>query len=300
MPLGDTLDSIGGTEFARIRTALSRLGGQPPQVLLLEGGNEASRWACALFWAMRVNCPNVGNDSAPCLACPTCQQIRAGEHVDLLAYEGRISNREDSENPGLVRALNMDNIRDLKACLGTAPHGRMRVVVLLGLTNQRGGAANALLKQLEEPTANTRFVLLTPQREQLLPTLVSRSFCLSLPWPDRHSTDPAVAAWEDDVALFLTTGRGLLDKLTARGAVDATLAAGLVLAMQKALARVLAGEQTGHALDSALARLDAKGLATCKHWLDDAQDMLAFAVTPARVMEALVMNLCLLVNGKHA
>ena len=156
------------------------LGLAPRQVLLLEGGSEEQRLDLARYWAARCNCPQAAHaeNGAPCLACPVCLQIASGEYLDLAAYDGRISNREDEENPGLVRAFNMQRVRELKSRLRDAPHGQgRRVVLLMGLSLNRDEAANALLKALEEPSPTTVFVLLAPQREQLLPTLVSRSFC---------------------------------------------------------------------------------------------------------------------------
>ena len=190
------LPAIAHAAFDRLKAVLDNLGAAPPQVLLLEGGSEAQRMDTARYWAMRINCPTAGTTGTPCLACPSCQQIAAGEHLDLAAYDGRISNREDEENPGPVRAFNMERVRELKVRLRDAPHGQgRRVVLLMGLSLTRDEASNALLKALEEPSNTTVFVLLAPQREQLLPTLVSRSFCLTLPWPDCHADDPDMQPW---------------------------------------------------------------------------------------------------------
>ena len=105
------LPAIAHAAFARLKAVLDNLGAAPPQVLLLEGGSEAQRMDTARYWAMRINCPTAGTTGMPCLACPSCQQIAAGEHLDLAAYDGRISNREDEENPGPVRAFNMERVR---------------------------------------------------------------------------------------------------------------------------------------------------------------------------------------------
>ena len=76
----------------------------------------------------------------------------------------------------------MDNVRGLKSVISDPPHNPgFRVVILAGIETTRTEAANALLKALEEPSPSTLFVLLTPQREQILPTLVSRSFYFTLP-----------------------------------------------------------------------------------------------------------------------
>lgn len=299
------LTAITGPAFDRLRSVLDRLGESPPQVLLLEGGREEERLDLARYWAARCNCPHAlqgrtapeaaqsaGSGGSPCLACPVCLQIASGEYLDLAAYDGRISNREDEENPGTVRAFNMQRVRELKSRLRDAPYGQgCRVVLLMGLGLTRDEAANALLKALEEPSPTTLFVLLTPQREQLLPTLISRSFCLTLPWPHSRAQDTEMQPWEDLLAGFLLNGQGFLDRAAAKGAVDAALAGRLLLCCQKAMSRVLAREPAARPLDAALESLDARGRAVCCQWFAEAQEALQYGVTPARVLEALAARL---------
>ncbi len=313
------LPAIAGEDFARLRGILDRLAPSPPQTLLFEGGTEASRQDLARYWAAACNCPRAlaaaaqGRPATPCLACPVCGQIAAGEHLDVLAFDGRIGNREDEENPGPVLAFNMRRARELKSRLRDAPHGAgRRVVLLMGLSPSRDEAANALLKALEEPIPHTVFVLLAPQREQLLPTLVSRAFCLTLPWPDRPEADPALAPWETALADFLRTGQDFLEKAAAKGGLDAALAARLLLSCQNALIRVLAQKTAEHPLDAALAPFSqaAKNgtracgpqappearAALCGRWLEEAQEMLRYGVAPARVMEAFSSRLFVLLR----
>ena len=287
------LPAIAHAAFDRLKAVLDNLGAAPPQVLLLEGGSEAQRMDTARYWAMRINCPTAGTTGTPCLACPSCQQIAAGEHLDLAAYDGRISNREDEENPGPVRAFNMERVRELKVRLRDAPHGQgRRVVLLMGLSLTRDEASNALLKALEEPSKTTVFVLLAPQREQLLPTLVSRSFCLTLPWPDCHADDPEMQPWEDALAQFLVQGQGFLDKIAGKGAIDASGATRLLLCCQKAMSRILSGRHNpARPLDAALVLLHGKGRAAACQWFAEAQEALNYGVTPARVLETLAARL---------
>ena len=142
-------------------------------------------------------------------------------------------------------------------------------------------------------------MLLAPQREQLLPTLVSRSLCLTLPWPDPLARNAAPAEWEDAFGMFLQCGRGLFEKTTARNALDAQLAQLLVLSCQKALARVLSGAaDPASPLDTALMPLSSAALASCAAWCDEALEALRQAVTPARVIEALACRLHVLRGGR--
>lgn len=300
----------------RTRAVLAPLGASPPQCLLLEGGTQQSRMALALWWAARLNCS--ANSAQPCLACDVCQRIGSQNHSDILAFDGRISNKEDTENPGPVRAFTMDNVRHLKSVLGDAPReAKKRVVILTGIDHTRTEAANALLKALEEPSPSTVFVLLCPQREQLLPTLVSRSWVLTLPWPPTDSPlPPELAPWDEALCRFLQvpgtpySGTGWLERTAAKGAVDLNLAAALLLHCQKMLSQALCASAPSSSPHSSpvtpstlppLARfflyLSPTGRASAEEILAQAQEALQATVNPARVLDWLVLQLYALHNS---
>lgn len=303
----------------RSRDILAPLGNSPPQCLLFEGGTRQSRMALALWWAALLNCPtppappsapsSVSSLSAagPCLVCDSCTRIGARNHSDILTFDGGISNKEDMENPGPVRAFTMDNVRQLKSILGDSPRdARHRVVILSGIDHTRGEAANALLKALEEPSPSTVFVLLSPQREQLLPTLVSRSWVLTLPWPCHDTAayadnDIDLAPWDEALARFLQpsgsphSGYGWLERTAAKGAVDTELAATLLMHCQKMLSRALCADSvSAHTLPPLarfFARLDSVRCACAVEALAQAQEALQATVNPARVLDWLVLQL---------
>jgi DNA polymerase-3 subunit delta' len=251
----------------------------------------------ARWWAALLNCPARG-PQGPCLDCPDCLHIGAGEHLDLIALDGRISNDEDKKNPGLIRALTIERVRLLRQELGEAPHGAgRRVVIMAGLEAQiRIEAANALLKILEEPLAHSVFVLLVPQREQLLPTLVSRSWAITLPWPATAEFSPAAQEWEEALARFLEDGSGWFERTSVRG-LELARVQELLLACQKALAAALAG-QADRALARCFAvRLDAHGIHAAGELLGRMQDALQYSVNPALAADALATDLHALVRS---
>ena len=291
---------IAEPAFDRLTAVLRRLVRTPPQVLLLESGREDQRIAAARYWAACCNCPRPDAGGAPCLVCPACRRIAAGEYPDMYLYDGRIRNKEDQDNPGIVRAFTVENTRLLKRRLHDAPRGEgRRVVVIMGIDQNRDEAANAMLKLLEDPLPGTTFVLLAPQREQLLPTLVSRSFCLTLPWPDIHAVSGDTAAWEKKLAGFLRDGSGFLEDAAARGAMDASSAENLLLACQKACGESFSqtasgGSPSETALGQVFSALDTRRLTQAVKWIFEAQDALRQNVTPARVLEALAVRLFVL------
>lgn len=270
--------------MARVRQLMQGLCAQPPQVLLLEGGTEDERQAVARWWAAALNCP-MPTERGPCCACPLCLQTGADLHHDVLVYDGRISNKDDEENPGPVRAFNKENARALKGRLGDSTHTGRRVVILSGMDTSRDAAANALLKVLEEPSATTVFVLLTPQREQLLPTLVSRSWVLTLPWPNAHRTEADLVLWEQAMADFLAQGRGWWGLTSTRGAVDQAQAQRVLLAFQKALMAAMGNTPGPSPLAARFAVLLPPQRLNVGRLLQEAQDALNAMVHPARVLD---------------
>lgn len=289
---------LDAASFVGLKSRLDRLGDMPPQVLLLDGGSEEQRLAAARYWACRCNCPSAGETGTPCLACPCCQQIASQEHLDVLAFDGRISNTKDRDEPGPIRALNMENVRDLKRVIQDPPHGNgLRVVMLLGMDNHRSEAANALLKALEEPQPSTLFVLLTAQREQLLPTLVSRSHCILLPWPDPEAEAMTAERRQlaAEVADFLATGRTLFVRTQKKG-FSLDEAVQIISLLEKSLLRIMAGRGQDSGIDQGLARLGQAERAVVSGWLTEARERMAGQVSPVRVMEALMMQLYVLVH----
>ncbi len=112
----------------------------------------------------------------------------AGEGLDVPA-EHRISHLlaarshpdfrwlERIERPtgGLARNISVDQVRGLAELIGATPSlSAWRAVVIDAADDLEASAANALLKMLEEPPANTVFFLVAHAPGKLLPTIRSR------------------------------------------------------------------------------------------------------------------------------
>lgn len=281
---------------------LGILADRPPQTMLLEGGSEKSRLDHALYWAMLNNCPNAAINSegvlSPCLKCNTCHQILAYEFFDLLIYDGRISNTEDEDKPQLIKAMSKDNMDKLKQILGNSPKGgKNRIIIFLGIIKTREEAMNSLLKLLEEPPDSTLFIMLTPQRGQILQTLVSRAFCLSLPWIYNEENEDLII-WEKEIGEFLLTGKGLFDKFSSKGALTPELVYSLISLCQRALINAQENK-TKTSLSKFFVKIIniPQKLYQANQWLMESQEMLSATVNPARIMEGLITNLYIL--GKN-
>ena len=253
----------------RVRAALNKLASDPPQVLILEGGSVAERFSVALWHAARLNCPE---GRPPCLHCPACLQIGANLFHDLYVLDGREGS------------IKIETVRELRTILGEAPRGDGKRVVILAEAQSLGvEAANALLKSLEEPRPGVCFLLLAPQRERLLPTLVSRG------WVVTPST-PELFQWEEALAEFMASGQGWLDKTSGKGAVDAALARRIVLSVQKAQAAFHAGRDGGP-LGRRLAILPEAGHLHVNDLLAQCQESLDYMVSPPLVLNWLATRL---------
>jgi len=255
----------------RIRTILDQLGNEPPQVLLFEGGNADDRQAAAFHWAQRLNC---ASGSRACGECPACGQIAAQVFRDLFVFNGREGN------------IKVDEVREAIPVFSQAPAvGRRRVVLFLEGQMFTEATANTLLKSLEEPNPSTCFVLTAPQRERLLPTLVSRSWVVTLAWPAAGGGDGG--EWVQALREFARTGKGWFARTAGRGAVDKDAALAAVLACQADLARVMRGEAGDGLADELDRTLGAEGLRKLDLALGHAQDALTL---PTPVNPALVLD----------
>ncbi len=281
------------------RDMLLRLWHNPPQVLLLEGGSEDERQSMALWWAALQHCKN--NEENPCGVCSDCLHVGARIHSDILSYDGRISNTADAESPGPVRAFTMDNVRELKKKLrdSTRSEGK-RVVIIEGIGVSRNNAANALLKVLEEPSASSIFVLLTPLREQILPTLISRSWVATLPWTSPYIVQESLRPWEESLAVFLQRGQGLWQVTSTKNAITLEIAAQIISLCQKRLVTSLDSGQNQNSkssLTSCFSALSAEKRLNLSQKLDQAQRLLHYNVTPVRVIENLAAHMWLIYRG---
>ena len=271
----------------RPRSQLLRLRGQAPQLLHLEGGETAERVAMALWWAALLNCEHLTDQGEPCLACPSCLRVGANMSPDLICLDGRAGSIKIAE------------VRALRPLLGEPPRfGLKRVIILFEAQALGIDAANALLKSLEEPCPDSCFVFTAPQRERLLPTLVSRGWVVTLPWPDpARPSEGILAEWENALAQFIRQGTGWFEKTSVKGAVDAALAQAVVLAGQKALAHHLAGRGTGQ-LTLCLAVLPDAKLAMLDEIFARCQEALQAQVNPALVLDYMATQLYCQVHGR--
>jgi DNA polymerase-3 subunit delta' len=102
---------------------------------------------------------------------PIARLLAAGSHPDFKHLQ-RLAKEGSGD---LARNINVAQIRALQALLGSTPSMSDRRIVLVdSVDDLEPSAANALLKNLEEPPADCLFLLVSHAPGRLLPTIRSR------------------------------------------------------------------------------------------------------------------------------
>lgn len=171
-----------------------------PHALLLEGAKGVGKRQIAHSLGSFLLCQSPVDNSA-CGQCRSCALILAGTHPDFFL----VSPQEKSS------VIKVDQIRSLIDFVSkTSQQGGRKVIILEPAEAMNINAANALLKSLEEPTADTFLMLVSHQSSKLLPTIKSRCQSLECPIPDSGSASDWLAGYagEDRAGLLLRLADG--------------------------------------------------------------------------------------------
>ena len=114
--------------------------------------------------------------------------IDAGAHPEFK----RLERLENEKTGSLARSISVDQVRAASALLtSTTSISRYRTIIVDSADDLEAAGANALLKSLEEPPANTSFFLVSHNSGRLLPTIRSRCRLLNF----RAIGDDVMASW---------------------------------------------------------------------------------------------------------
>lgn len=190
----------------RVKELLRRVlsSGTVAHAHLFWGGDGVGKDVMAIEFARALNCEK--DRIAPCGECASCRKVDALQHpnvrlifalpvgkneqpgddpVEVLSEDQVVMIQEQlrvkATNPyhriAVPKAnfIKINSVRDLRreAAL-SAFEGGKRVFIISHAEEMNAEASNSLLKTLEEPPSDSVFILTTAQKEQLLPTILSR------------------------------------------------------------------------------------------------------------------------------
>jgi DNA polymerase-3 subunit gamma/tau len=153
-----------GQEHVTTPLSNALTSGQIHHAYLFSGPRGCGKTSSARIMARSLNCEK-GPTPAPCGVCQSCKDLVANGPGSLDVIE------LDAATHGLV-----DDARDLRDKAFFAPVQSRYKIYIIDEAHQLGpGAANALLKVVEEPPAHVLFIFATTEPEKLISTIRSRT-----------------------------------------------------------------------------------------------------------------------------
>jgi len=163
---------------------------------LLQGPSGMGQFELGMALVRAWLCEQPGAHGA-CGHCASCHSIDVHAHADLcvlmpeadmLARGWPLSEKAQAEIDDKKRKpskeIRVDAMRDaVEFTQRTSARGRGKAVLVYPAEQMNAITANALLKTLEEPPGDVRFVLATEAAHQLLPTIRSRCLTHTMLWP---------------------------------------------------------------------------------------------------------------------
>ena len=156
-----TFASVVGQKHitSTLKNAIER--GQLAHAYLFCGPRGVGKTTCARIFAKAINCLNP-NGSEACNECESCRSFNEGRSLNIHELDAASNN-------------SVEDIRTLIEQVRIIPQvGRYSVFIIDEVHMLSAAAFNAFLKTLEEPPAHAIFILATPEKHKIIPTILSR------------------------------------------------------------------------------------------------------------------------------
>ena len=164
---------------------------------LLQGPSGLGQYELALTLAQAWLCDHPTPEGA-CGQCESCHAIQVRTHADLVVLmpettlmelgwplDEKAQKEIEDKKRKPSKEIRVEAMREtVEFAQRTSARGRGKVVMVYPAERMNTVTANALLKTLEEPPGDVRFVLASDAAHQLLPTIRSRCLAHTLVWPD--------------------------------------------------------------------------------------------------------------------
>ena len=215
-----------------LATQRRRLLAQQGHAWLLQGPSGLGQFALALELVRAWLCEAPSTEHGACGVCGSCHAIDVHTHADvcvlmpeaeMLARGWPLPEKAQSELDDKKRKpsreIRVDAMRQaVEFSQRTSARGRGKAVLVYPAEQMNVVTANALLKTLEEPPGDVRFVLASEAAHQLLPTIRSRCLGHTMAWPAQAEMLPWLTAQgvpEGAAEVFLRTSGGRPDDALA-------------------------------------------------------------------------------------
>lgn len=165
---------VGHKQVVRTLTnAISH--GRMTHAYLFAGPEGVGKETVALSFARALLCSRSVSGDA-CGVCRACRQMQSGNHPDYYAAGPQGAS------------IKIDQIREIQRKVPYRSYqGGRKLFLIRQAETMTAQAANCLLKTLEEPPADTVFILITARPQLLPPTIISRCqqvFFKNIPIPE--------------------------------------------------------------------------------------------------------------------
>lgn len=189
--------------IAQARQLLAQRG----HAWILAGPSGLGQYDLGLALVSAWLCENPGKDGA-CGQCGSCHALSVDTHADLCVLmpetimlelgwplSEKAQDEIDKKTRKPSKEIRIDAMRDaVEFAQRTNARGRGKAVLVFPAERMNHITANALLKTLEEPPGDVKFVLATEAAHQLLPTIRSRCLGHTMVWPQTEEALSWLAA----------------------------------------------------------------------------------------------------------
>lgn len=251
-----------------------------PHAILLHGEAGIGVFEFSYALAQYASCFSP-TDTLCCGKCKACQLMDAGSFPDLIwvALEEKATQ------------IKVDQIRLVSDFVSkTSQYGGRKIIIIESAESMNLNAANALLKNLEEPSGDTLFILTSNVLGQILPTIRSRCFQVAAPYPSEEQS----LTWlkthvVDEAESLLSYARGAPLLALEWFSSDA-------IAQRKSvfsgMSNILMGQQTALALAQKWSQMDAVVvLESMQFALDECIKSRMSESKTSHILESLTRNL---------
>ena len=162
-----TFDEVYGQEAAVTTLRQAILQNRLAHAYIFCGSKGTGKTTLARILAKSLNCQNRTEIANPCNECQSCKEMNTGLHLDILEIDGA-SHR------------GIDDIRQINDTITFSSSSLYKIYIVDEVHMLTKEAFNALLKNLEEPPENVKFLFATTEPHKVLSTILSRCQRLNL------------------------------------------------------------------------------------------------------------------------